>query len=1009
MRKRFQLIALVTLFGLLASNLSAQVTATASLQGRVMDKSSAVVPNAEVKITNKSTGLTRTATTGSEGLYNFDLLPPGIYEVRVSAKGFATTAFQNVELSVGQSTALDAALTVSQQSEVITVEATGAQIDLTKTDVSRAITASEVQNLPLNGRDFANLAFLAPGAKPVNSYDPTKNRIGVFGVNGSAGRNVNITVNGIDNKDNTVGGPVMQLPLEAVEEFNISTQRFSAANGRSEGAAVNVITKSGTNQFHGSLYLFERDTSLTANDELNGSNPTPAISRQQYGGSIGGPIKKDRTFAFFTLERQREETALGTTPTAFTELSLVTALGAKPATSIPTPYRDQRYNGRLDHRINEQHNLFVSYNSQGNRGDNDQSGAFNDLSAGNFTTNQLILANITLNSVLKPTVVNSFTFGHQYWNNLIDSVTKVPNVTFPSGIYFGTNPNVPQQSYQRKWQFRDDLSINHGRHTFKMGVDFVNEPKLGGFFTTPSTLNVSFQDLPSAITTNKGGLYPQGFATPGAINAISASSGNSYFNVKSGKMFGVYFQDDFKVSKRFTMNLGVRWDVDLHLQGDNQQAQERTYQQLKAVGSSFAGIPKTDKNNFSPRVGLAYDLTGAGKHILRAGWGIYYGQTFINLPLFALQQANDTVFTQTLQLTSAGFGDGGASIVPSTGKPLSQFRYGVDPLPGIPAGLHNLVSGAVGRLVDPDYANPYNHQFNGGYEWMINNINSIEVDYIHILGLREGKRQNINPLRPDFGNTRPYDAAFTAAKLPILAQIVVESSIGRSRYDAMNFTYRRRMAQHFSINTNYVLSSAKAYVGGPAAFGNAASDPRNLFAPIDYGYAPTDERHRWVATGLFELPFGIKVSPISQLASARPYNAVQGITWLGAGGSNGPSHAVVKASDPTNYTATAALTAAQIRAGIADGSLQQVGYNTLRGKAFFQLDLRISKTFVIAEKHRVEFISQFFDLSNRANFGGTFSNNIRTANFGQPIGYIAPSAVIVPKSFAAELAVQYRF
>ena len=1008
MRKRLILIALVAVFGLLASNLFAQVTASASLQGRVTDNSAAVVPNAEVKITNKSTGLTRTSATGGEGLYNFDLLPPGIYEVRISSKGFATTVFQNVELSVGQSTSLDATLPLSQQSEVITVESQGVAIDLTKTDVSRAITSTEVQNLPLNGRDFANLAFLAPGAKPVNSYDPTKNRIGVFGVNGSAGRNVNITVNGIDNKDNTVGGPVMQLPLEAIEEFNISTQRFSAANGRSEGAAVNVITKSGTNQFHGTLYLFDRDTSLTANDKLNGSNPTPAISRQQYGGAIGGPIKKDRTFAFFTLERVREETAIGTTPAAFAELTLVTALGAKPATSIPTPYRDQRYNGRLDHRLNDKHNVFVSYNSQGNRGDNDQSGALNDLTAGNFTTNQLILANITLNSVLKPTVVNSFTFGHQYWNNLIDSVTKVPNVAFPTGVYFGTNGNVPQQSFQKKWQFRDDLSISHGRHTFKMGADFVNEPKLGGFFTTPSTLNVTFQDLPSKITSDKT-LYPQSFATPGAITAISASSGNSYFNVKDGKMFGAYFQDDFKVSKRFTVNLGVRWDVDLHLQGDNQQANERTYQQLKAVGSSFAGIPKTDKNNFSPRVGLAYDLTGGGKHVLRAGWGIYYGQTFINLPLFALQQANDTVFTQTLQLTSAGFGDAGASLVSSTGKPLSQFRYGIDPLPTIPAGLHNLVSGAVGRLVDPQFANPYNHQFNGGYEWLFSNNNSIEVDYIHILGLREAKRQNINPLRPDFGNTRPYDAQFAAAKLPLINQIVVESSIGRSRYDAMNITYKRRMTHHFTINTNYVLSSAKAYVGGPAAFGNAASDPRNLFAPIDFGNAPTDERHRWVATGQFELPFGIKLATISQLASARPYNAIQGVNWLAAGGSNGPNHAIVKTSDPTNYTATAALNAAQLRAGLADGSLKQLGYNTLRGQAFFQLDLRVSKTFKFGEKHRVEFLSQFFDLTNRANFGGNFNGNIRTASFGQPLGYIAPSAVIVPKSFAAELGVQYRF
>jgi len=319
------------------------------------------------------------------------------------------------------------------------------------------------------------------------------------------------------------------------------------------------------------------------------------------------------------------------------------------------------------------------------------------------------------------------------------------------------------------------------------------------------------------------------------------------------------------------------------------------------------------------------------------------------------------------------------------------------------------VTNAVGRIVDPTFANPYNHQFNGGYEWQIDNTNSIEVNYVHILGLREAKRQNINPLRPDLGNTRPYDAAFKAAGLPVLAQIIMESSIGRSRYDGLNVTYKRRLTNHFSINTNYVLSKAQAYVGGPAAFGNVASDPNNIFAPIDFGPAPADERHRWVFTGFYQAPWGIIVAPISQLASARPYNAIQGINWLAAGSGNGPNHAIVKTSDPNNLTATAALTAPQIRAGLADGSLQQVGYDTLRGQAFFQLDLRVSKTFTFAERHKLEFISEFFDLTNRANYGGNFNASIRTATFGTPAGYIAPSAVIVPKSFAAQLAVKYQF
>src|ERR1700674_1793836 len=282
----------------------AQATASAMLEGTVMDQTQASIPNARVQITNQATGLQRAMDTNQYGLYRFDLLPAGAYEVRFVANGFSTTVFQNVEVVVQVVRTLDAVLQLSTRSEEITVEANGeALLELTKTDLSLPVTARMVQDIPLNGRDFMNLALLAPGTKQVDSYDPTKNRIGVFAVNGSDGRNVNVTVNGVDNKDNTVGGTVMQLPLGAIEEFNISTQRFSAANGRSEGAAINVITKSGSNTPHGSLYFFGRNEALNKQDFFEQTKAP--YSRQQFGGSAGGPLKKDRAFLFFALERAR--------------------------------------------------------------------------------------------------------------------------------------------------------------------------------------------------------------------------------------------------------------------------------------------------------------------------------------------------------------------------------------------------------------------------------------------------------------------------------------------------------------------------------------------------------------------------------------------------------------------------------------------------------------------------------------------------------------------------------
>src|SRR5712691_13179604 len=294
----------VLLLGVGSGTAFAQATASATLQGTVTDQSGAVVAGATIAITNKDQGWTRTLTTSDTGFYRFELLATGAYSLRITRGGFATVTVERAELQVGQTTTLDFLLKPGQVSETIEVTTEAPVVDTEKTQVGLEITPNDINNLPLNRRDFGNLAYLAPGARPVDSYDPTKNRIAVFGINGSSGRNVNVTVNGIDNKDNTVGGPVMQFPLEAIQEFVISTQRFSAVNGRSEGAAVNVITKSGSNNWHGSLYFIDTETSMNANDFFSKQNgqPTPEFSRQQFGGSIGGHVRKDKDFFFFALE-----------------------------------------------------------------------------------------------------------------------------------------------------------------------------------------------------------------------------------------------------------------------------------------------------------------------------------------------------------------------------------------------------------------------------------------------------------------------------------------------------------------------------------------------------------------------------------------------------------------------------------------------------------------------------------------------------------------------------------
>lgn len=1049
-RLTYLLIVGLVLLTLGSGNAFGQATASATIQGTVTDKSGAVVSGAQVVAKSKATDLTRTATTSDTGYFRFELLPVGAYSVTVTKAGFGTVA-QTVETLIGQVATFNAELKPGATSEVIEVTSDALLVDQTKTSVSMNITPSEVEELPLLGRDVANLAYLAPGVKATDSYDPTKNRYAILSVNGQSGRNVNVTINGVDNKDNTVGGPVMQLPLEAVQEFVISTQRFSAANGRSEGAAINMITKAGTNRYHGSAFGFFREQQFNAENfyEKQPGGQKGPYSRQFFGGSIGGPIVKDKLFGFFAIERQREHTSITEEPGALTELQIAAAAGlaAQPSAIIPRPFFETRYNGRMDYRFNDRETAYLSYTSQANDSLNDQSGQTGDLTEGNFTKNHLQVANFTLNSVLSNTLVNSVLVGYQYWNNIIDSTLKVPLVTFNGGaVSFGTNGNVPQQSYQRKWQFRDDLTKTYGRHTFGMGVDFIYNPKLGGFFESNSTLEVDFLKAPSCIlatvndNTNQCGpsFYPQGFATPGAVSGMAASGGDPYFDMPGGtKQLGLYFQDDWKVTNRLTVNLGVRWDKDYNLVGASAIAKSRTYLELLAIGSPYAKLAHDDNKDFSPRVGFAYDLTGQGKHVLRGGYGLYYGNIFQNIPLFMIQHARPTIYQGLFSITADGPGtdcdpaNAGTCTVPGTGIKLSNWRYGVDPNPTIPPPLSQLVAGATGRLMDPKYRNPVSQQFNFGYQWAATRNSVVEIEYVHTLGLHENKTVNINPTIAVLGTDangnpkvtskpRPLSAAFAAAGVPVLGRVMDEQSVNRSRYDGLNISYRQHMTKNFSLNANYTLSRAMGWgieSGGADAssgFRNYPHDPLNIWDPRDFGPTDNDERHHISISGIIKLPWGFQVAPILSYGSARPFDLRSGFDVL-ARGSGYSRPVVVPNSNPTDYLAFdgsgPGFDSAAALACVAAAQCHQVGYDSLRGNAFFNMDMRVAKNIRVREGWNLQLIFQAFDLTNKTNFGSNFhnTNTAGTGVFLTPEGFINPTSSFTPRAFVGEFGARFTF
>jgi outer membrane receptor protein involved in Fe transport len=1034
--KKTALLLLFVLTLALANSSAAfgQATASGAIQGTVLDKSEAVVVGAEVFVTSKATGTTRTVATSDTGSFRFDLLSAGLYTVKVSKAGFSTVT-QNVELLVGQTATANVVLSPGSVSESIEVTSEAPLIDVVKTSVSQQITPSEVEELPMLGRDVANLAYLAPGVKATDSYDPTKNRYAILSVNGQSGRNVNVTINGVDNKDNTVGGPVMQLPLEAVQEFVISTQRFSAANGRSEGAAINMITKAGTNNYHGSVFGFFREQEFNAANVFEQqSGQKGPYSRQFFGGSVGGPIVRDKLYGFFAIERQRENTSITEDPTALAELTLAknAGLAAEPAAVIPRPFYETRYNGRLDYKFNDRETAYISYTSQANDSLNDQSSQTGDLTEGNFTKNHLQAANFTLNSVLSPSTVNSFLVGYQYWNNIIDSELKVPLVTFIGGTSFGTNGNVPQQSYQRKWQFRDDLTKTVGRHTFGMGVDFIYNPKLGGFFESNSTLEVDFGADPSCIlaavndNVNHCGpsFYPDGFATAGAVIGMSASAGDPYFDMPGGtKQLGLYLQDDWKVTKKLTVNLGVRWDKDFNLVGASAIAKSRTYLELQAINSPYAKLAHDDDKDFSPRIGFAYDITGRGKHVLRGGYGLYYGNIFQNIPLFMIQQARPSIYQGLFSLTQP------SDVVPGTNIALGDWRYGVDPNPTIPPPLTSLVDGATGRLMDPDYRNPVSQQFNFGYQWAATKNSVVEVEYVHTLGLHENKTVNINPTIAVLGTDssgnpvivskdRPLSAAFVAAGVPDLGRVMDEQSVNRSRYDGLNFSYRQRMSKHFSLNANYTLSRAMGWgiqSGGADAssgFRNYPHDPLNIWDPRDFGPTDNDERHHVSISGVVQFPWGFQVAPILSYGSARPFDLRSGFDVLSRG--SGYSRPVIVPIDnPKDYLAFdgsgPGFDSAAALACLAAGQCRQVGYDTVRGEPYFNLDMRVAKNIRVREGWNLQLIFQGFDITNKTNYGSNFHNTNTAGTFLTPEGFINPSSSFTPRAFVGEFGVRFTF
>lgn len=995
-------LALITL---ITSTIFAQTT-TADINGTVEDSAGQVIAGAIVTVTNKSTNRSRTAVSNENGFFSITNLVPGLYTVSVESSGFSRSVTNDVELSVGRTRTLNVALRPGQVTEVVEVSAQDVLVETSRSDIGTGITPREIENLPLLNRTFSNLAVIAPEARPVGNFDPTKTRLGTVAFNGGDGRGVNVNVDGGDNKDNVVGSLLQNFAYESIQEFQVNQHRWTADQGRAVGGVVNVITKSGGNTLRGSVFGNFRHDSLIARDFFDKLNnrDNPAYNRQEFGGSIGGPIRRDKLFFFGAFERFRERTQTPIFAGAAADLRAIP--GVSFVDEIPTPYDDTLITAKIDHKATSRQALFYRFSFQDNKSPNDQvtNPARTDLSGGNRTSNRLysFLANHTYN--FSPTSLNQFVFHFQDFKNEILPNAEGLTLNFPGGISIGQNANTPQSTLERKYQFRDDISLIRGNHTIKFGGNYIHTILDGYFYFGTRGYNLTFRFSPTQIMADGG------FNRPDLLQSLTYNDGaSSHYQVIDQLAF--YVQDDWKISRKLTLNVGLRWDANI---GNlPTQDQNRTILLLKQLNHPLARAITGDAGKltretpswleFQPRLGFAYDPTGRGKTVIRGGYGIFYDQIFQNLSLFSAVQSQPQVFQSAINLSRPA----GA---PDPTSPLFSFRYGTDPLPTVPAGFNysNLITGSVGRINDPDATEPYIQKWSLGFQHELTPNLSISSDYVHTLGLFEPRFLNINPLIsnvcnaafggnpaspqcPRGASSRVLDTAFVAAGMPAnrLNQINMFSTNNRSLFDSLTTTLKYR-SRNVILNAAYVLASSRAWGGQPTASysGNGiAITPENQFKDGEFGPTRLDERHRFVVSGVLSLPYGFQLSPILQFATARPYSPVVGFDLDGDG-----------LATIDRLCATTSLAAVfNVRGNL--GQVQALNPNGCRQASvnsqrngfvvtpsgveersgrFLNADLRVTKNFSFGERYR---LSTYLDLYNVFN--------VENLSFGSRIGLSA--------------------
>ena len=966
---------------------SAQST-TADLKGIVFDSTRAVVPQAELTIVNEATGIARVMHSNAQGEYAFPRLAPGVYRLTVVLQGFETAVRSGIELRIGQVGVMDIVLTVGNTETSVVVSGAALQVDTQGSSLSGVMDRRAIRELPLNGRDFAQLALLQVGVAPSRRTSDSGGPGTKLVINGAKPSQVSFLLDGSDINDannNTPGSAAgVLLGVDTLEEFRVLTNNYNAAYGRSGGGVVSAVTRSGINQFHGSAFEFHRNSALDAKNFFDAKDaPIPEFRRNQFGAVVDGPIVRNRTFFLASYEGLRQRLGV-TTRTVVPDASARAGLfpGQAPIAVHPAippylalvPLPNERnfgdgtgeyvaastqvtdedfFTGRVDHRASDRLSFFGRFTQD------DTEIAVPDgiglVQAETTSRNQYFTSEATY--ILNERMLNSFRFsvnrsrsanGNSYLREVNPALSFFPGrplgqISVTGFLSIGPSRFGPSYSDMTLFQFSDDLSFTRGRHSVRIGGDHrfyrlaTSRPQSPYGFYQFNGLTNFLRNIPASVE-------------------LTLPDSELDRNWRQS-MTVAYVQDDIRLTPQLTLNLGVRYErvsVPEEANGLSSNFRNPLTDAAPTVGPIYSN---PSNRNFAPRVGVAWDPFGDGKTGVRAGFGVFFD------PLWTDFYANPGNRLEPFYV-------------------LGSVRNPTFPDAGQVVGSPLFVLGRQDVLVsDPE--NPYFRQFNASLQRELWRSGVVTVSYSgsrgrHLVRFVDGN-QAIPQILPD---GRKFFPADSAPRNPNLTGVRYKVTDGESSYNALQTSFTQRATHGFQLQLNYVYSksvddgSVTVTQGGD---NDLPQDPDDRLA--ERGLSNYDMRHYFVAHWIWDVPAlpgpavlgrGWQLNAVTTLASGNPFSVVVGFDRANARFQAGTSpqrpDLVPGASDnpilggPDRYFDPAAFALPEA------GFYGNLGRNTLIGPGLATTDLSLNKRFDVGSDAKVQLRVEIFNVFNRPNF-----------------------------------------